>query len=167
MVLNMPQPLAERILARIPDTAGLYHRLLLVAAPSGAGKTPALREVAASTGYPLINVNLELSRLLLDLTARQRCLQVPTLLDDIVQARPGEGVILDNIEILFDVQLKQDPLRCLQGLSRNRTLVVAWTGTCAAGNGHHPMLTYAEPDHPEYRRYPAADLLIVSPASMC
>jgi hypothetical protein len=161
----MPQHLAEQILARIPDTAGLYHRLLLVVAPSGAGKTRALRAVAESTGYPLINLNLELSRLLLELTERQRCLQVPALLDDILQARPGEVVILDNIEILFDVQLKQDPLRCLQRLSRNRTIVAAWNGTCAAGDGRPPLLTYAEPEHPEYRRYPAGDLLVVSPSA--
>jgi hypothetical protein len=159
----MPQSLTEQILARIPDAAGLYNRLLLIVAPSGAGKMPALREVAERTGFPLINLNLELSRLLLDLTERQRCLQVPTLLDEILQTQPGEGVILDNIEILFDVRLQQDPLRCLQGLSRNRTLIVAWNGTFA-GDGRQPMLTYAEPDHPEYRRYLAGDLLVVSPA---
>src|SRR5713101_3140547 len=139
--ITMPQHLAEQILARIPDAAGLYNRLLLVVAPSGAGKTPALCEVAESTGYPVINLNLELSRQLLGLTERQRCLQVPALLDEIIQARPGEGVVLDNIEILFDVQLKQDPLRCLQGLSRNRTVVAAWNGTCAAGGSRHAMLT--------------------------
>ena len=160
----MPQSFAEQILARIPDAAALYNRLLLVVAPSGAGKTPALHEVAKRTGYPLVNLNLELSRLLLDLTERQRCLQVPALLDDIVQGHPGEGVVLDNIEILFDVRLQQDGLRCLQGLSRNRTVVAAWNGTCASVDGRQPMLTYAEPDHPEYRRYPARDLLVVSPA---
>ncbi len=161
----MPQHLAEQILARIPDAAKQYNRLLLVVAPSGAGKTPAVREVAESTGYRVINLNLELSRLLLDLTERQRCLQVPALLDEIIQARPGEGIILDNIEILFDVQLKQDPLRCLQGLSRNRTVVVAWNGIWAAGEGGQPTLAYGEPDHPEYRRYPAGDLLVVSPSA--
>lgn len=162
----MPQSLAEQILARIPDAGGLYNRLLLVVAPSGEGKTPALREVAANAGYPLVNLNLELSRRLLELTERQRCLQVSGLIDEILQAQPGDVILLDNIEILFDVRLKQDPLRCLQGLSRNRTVVAAWNGTCAAGDGRQPMLTYAEPDHPEYRRYPAADLLFVSPASI-
>jgi hypothetical protein len=160
----MPQHLAEQILARVPDAAGLYNRLLLVVAPSGAGKTAALRQVAQSTGYPAINLNLELSRLLLDLTERQRYLQVARLLDDIIAPRPGEGVVLDNIEILFDVHLKQDPLRCLQGLSRDRTVVAAWNGTCTAGDGRQPMLTYAEADHPEYRRYPAGDLLVVCPS---
>jgi hypothetical protein len=162
-VVTMPQSFAEQILARIPEASGLYNRLVLVVAPTGAGKTPALHEVAESTGYTLVNLNLELSRLLLDLTERQRCLQVPKLLDEIMQAHPGEGIVLDNIEIIFDVRLQQDALRCLQGLARNRTLVVAWNGEYGA-DGRQPMLTYAEPDHPEYRRYPAVDLLVVSPA---
>jgi len=67
-------------------------------------------------------------------------------------------VLLDNIEILFDVHLKQDPLRLLQGLSRNRTVVAAWNGSIVDGH-----MTYAVPDHPEYRRYPIRDFLVASP----
>ncbi|MEN6474686.1 MAG: BREX-3 system P-loop-containing protein BrxF, partial [Syntrophaceae bacterium] len=47
-------------------------------------------------------------------------------------ARKARVVLLDNIEILFDVSLKQDPLRLLQGLSRNTTLVAAWSGEIRA-----------------------------------
>jgi hypothetical protein len=67
-------------------------------------------------------------------------------------------VLLDNIEILFDVSLKQDPLRLLQGLSRNTTLVVIWSGSIERGN-----LVYATPDHLEYKRYPVKDFLVVTP----
>ena len=67
-------------------------------------------------------------------------------------------VLLDNIEILFDVHLKQDPLRLLQGLSRNKTVVAAWNGSIVDGH-----MTYAVPDHPEYRRYPIRDFLVASP----
>ena len=63
-----------------------------------------------------------------------------------------------NIEILFDVSLKQDPLRLLQGLSRNKTVVAAWNGSIVDNS-----LTYAAPAHPEYRRYPARDFLVASP----
>jgi ABC-type hemin transport system ATPase subunit len=131
---------------------------MIVAAPAGSGKSSALLTVHELTAAPLINVNLELSRRMLDLSERQRTLYLSRLLAEVVN-RPGAGVVLlDNMEMLFDVTLKQDPLRLLQGLSRNRTLVVAWNG---ASDGK--QLTYATPEHPEYRRYPCQDFLLVLP----
>jgi ABC-type hemin transport system ATPase subunit len=138
--------------------AKLYHRLMLVVAPAGAGKTTALQDVRDRTGAPLVNVNLELSRQMLDLTERQRALQLQRLLQDLVSKSEGEMVLLDNIEVIFDVALKQDPLRLLQGLSRNKTMVAAWNGSIVEDS-----LTYATPDHPEYRRYPVRDFLVASP----
>ena len=66
---------------------------------------------------------------MLDLTERQRTLQLPRLLLTIVNEASGDVILLDNIEILFDVSLRQDPLRLLQGLSRNKTVVAAWDGS--------------------------------------
>ena len=136
----------------------MYHRLVLVVAPLGAGKTAALREVAKQTGYRYINVNLALSRCMLELTQRQRKLQVSRLLQDIIGTSHDQAVLLDNLEILFDVSLELDPLRCLQDVARDQTVVAAWNGTVTAGH-----LTYATPDHPEYRWYTLADLVVVCP----
>lgn len=154
----MAEPLSDRIIQMIEQAVGLYHRLVLVVAPAGAGKTNALRHVHERTNAPLVNVNLELSRRMLDLTERQRALQLPRLLSEIVNSNQGEVVLMDNMEMLFDVFLKQDPLRLLQGLSRNRTIVAAWSGS--AGGKH---IVYATPDHPEYRRYSLRDLLVICP----
>jgi len=105
----------------------------------------------------MVNIGLELARRLLDLTERQRILQVPKLVDDIVSETGADMVVLDNTEILFNPALGQDPLRLLLGLSRNRTIVASWLG---ASDGPH--LTYARPDHPEYRKYQSDDLLVIS-----
>ena len=153
----MTEPLSEKIIQKINQAAGLYHRLVIVAAPAGAGKTAALRIVQARTAAPLINLNLELSRRMLELTERQRALQLPRLLAEIAGASEAEAVLLDNIEILFDVSLQQDPLRLFLGLSRSKTVVAAWNGFL---DSQH--LVYAAPDHPEYRRYPLRDFLIVT-----
>ena len=153
----MAEPLADKIMRKVKQLDELYHRLMLVVAPS-AGKTTALLDVRDRTGVPLINVNLELSRLMLDLTQRQRALQLPRLLREIIDKDAGKMTLLDNIELLFDVGLKQDPLRLLQGLSRNKTVVAAWNGAIIDG-----FLTYAEPAHPEFRRYPVHDFLVTSP----
>jgi hypothetical protein len=155
----MAEPLADQVIGRIKKAAELYHRLMLVVAPAGAGKTTALQVVQERAGAPLINVNLELSRRMLDLTERQQALRLPRLLMEIINDAAGDVVLLDNIEILFDVSLKQDPLRLLQGLSRNKTVVAAWNGSTDRDH-----MTYAVPDHPEYRRYMVRDFLVIYPA---
>lgn len=154
----MAEPLADRVIRRIGQAAELYHRLVMLVAPAGAGKTAALQDVHERTMAPLVNVNLELSRRMLDLTERQRALQLPRLLAEIAGASAADVVLLDNVEVLFDVSLKQDPLRLLQGLSRNKTVVAAWSGSI---DGEH--MVYATPDHPEYKRYPLRDFLLVNP----
>ena len=157
----MAEPLADKVIKRIGQAAELYHRLVMLVAPAGAGKTAALQDVHERTAAPLVNVNLELSRRMLDLTERQRALQLPRLLAEIVGASAGDVVLLDNVEVLFDVSLKQDPLRLLQGLSRNKTVVAAWSGSI---DGEH--MVYATPDHPEYKRYPLRDFLVVNPEAV-
>ncbi len=157
----MAEPLADRVIRRIGQAAELYHRLVMLAAPAGAGKTVALQDVHERTAAPLVNVNLELSRRMLDLTERQRVLKLPRLLSEIVGKSATDVILLDNIEVLFDVSLRQDPLRLLQGLSRNKTVVAAWSGSI---KGEH--MFYATPDHPEYRRYPLRDFLAVNPETI-
>lgn len=154
----MAEPLSDKIMRKLKQLDELYHRLMIVVAPSGAGKTTALQDVRERTGASLVNVNLELSRLMLELTQRQRALQLPRLLREIVDKDADKMTLLDNTELLFDVGLKQDPLRLLQGLSRNKTVVASWNGTI-----YNNILTYAEPAHPEYKRYQVHDFLVTSP----
>ena len=154
----MAESLADKIMQKVKQLDELYHSLMLVIAPLGAGKTTALLDVCDRTGAPLFNVNLELARLMLDLTQRQRTLQLPRLLREIVDNDKNKMLLLDNIELLFDVGLKHDPLRLLQGLSRNKTVVAAWNGSIDSDH-----MTYAVPDHPEYRRYMVRDFLVASP----
>jgi len=87
----------------------------------------------------------------------QRPRQVQPHLERLISDTASDILLLDNIEFLFDVMLRQDPLRLLQGLSRNRTLAVAWSGSIKDG-----YLRYAAPDHPEHRRYPLDGLLVAS-----
>ena len=152
----MAVPLSDKVIQKISEAATLYHRLVILVAPGGAGKTSALQDVHERTGALLVNVNLGLSRRMLDLTERQRALQLPRLLSEMVNGGQSELILLDNMEMLFDVALKQDPLRLLQGLSRNKTVIAAWNGSMV-----NEQLIYATPDHPEYRKYPIRDLLVV------
>jgi len=149
--------LADRIVAAAPDAAPLYHRLILVVGPPQSGKTSALREAAEDQGWPIVNLNLRLSERLLELTRRQRAISVSRLVDELIRSEGGDAVALDNIELLFDPGLAVDPLRLLQTLARDRTLVVAWPGSFDGTS-----LTYAQPGHPESKRYAQPDAIIVA-----
>jgi hypothetical protein len=151
----MAEPIHDKIKRSLQAAEGLYHRLVLLVGETGAGKTGVLRDVAKELGSSVINVNLALSGELLELTATQRSLRLPDILGQIAD-NAQSPVVLDNLEILFDKELKQDPLRLLQRISRNRTVVASWNGTMNSGR-----LLYAEPGHPEYRSYDSVDALIV------
>ena len=153
----MTTHLAEAVSEKIGHAASLYHRLVLVVGKQGTGKTGALRNLAESIDAPVVNVNLELSRRMLGLTERERPRHVHPLVERIVAEAGGDVLLLDNLEILFDVALRLDPLRLLQGLSRSRTVAAAWNGTIEGSHLH-----YATPGHPEYRRYAMHGVVAVS-----
>jgi hypothetical protein len=153
----MLQPLSRQVAEQIEKARHVYHRLVIVAGPSRSGKTSALRDLQEKHGWPLVNINLALSEKLLELTAKQRALRLARIVGDLVQDQASDTVLLDNIELLFDPGLKQDPLRLLQSLSRNQTIVATWRGA-----QHGSSLTYGAPDHPEFRRYEDHQSIIVS-----
>jgi hypothetical protein len=153
----MSAPTAKDLGALCDTAATLYHRLVLVVGPARSGKTRLLQAAAAANGWPLINLNQRVSELLLELTQRQRALRVPRLVGDVFGSTGADVVLVDNLELLFSPDLAQDPLRLLQGLARNRTVVASWPGVMVG-----KQLTYAEPSHSEYRRYPEPDTLWLS-----
>jgi RNase adaptor protein for sRNA GlmZ degradation len=141
----------------IEQAAGQYFRLVILAGTPGSGKTVALQSVAQKVGCPLMNVNLELSKKMLELTRTQRSRQVERLLKEVIAAVPGDLVLLDNLEILFDTGLEVEPLRLLQVSSRNRTIVASWNGSFRDGT-----LTYAEPGHPEFLQFKQTEAIVVT-----
>jgi hypothetical protein len=111
---------------------------------------------------PYLNLNLHLSQRLLELTGKQRPLRVRRSLAEIIDNHPGPTLAVDNIELLFEPSLHQDPLALLKELSRNKSLIVAWGGPY---DDQRQVLTYAEPGHPEYRRYerPGVNVVMMRP----
>ncbi|MGB2929754.1 MAG: DUF6079 family protein [Desulfobacterales bacterium] len=49
----MAEPLSDKIIRKVKQIDELYHRLMLVVAPSGAGKTADLRAALLSGGSPV------------------------------------------------------------------------------------------------------------------
>ena len=67
-----------------------------------------MQSVAQKLRCPLVNVNLELSKKLLELTRTQRSRQVEKLLKEVIAAAPGEVVLLENLRFHPEEE-KNDP----------------------------------------------------------
>src|SRR5690606_35586690 len=133
---------------KLSGISELYHRLVLLAGGSGSGKTAHLRALAAAEDVPLLNLGEQISRRLLDLTEKQGVLQLPRILEEVMTGYPARLTLIDNTEILFNPILQQDPLRLLQGLARDRTIIASWLGSADSG-----YLTFGVPEHPEFQSY--------------
>jgi hypothetical protein len=94
---------------------------------------------------------------MLELTRSQRSRKVDPLFKEVIASVPGDVVLLDNLEILFDPALEVEPLRLLQVSSRNRTVVATWNGTWKDGT-----LIYAEPGHPEFVQFKQTEAVVVT-----
>lgn len=146
-----------RLEQAIEQVASQYYRLVILVGAPTSGKTTALQTVARNLGCQLLNVNLELSKKMLELTRTQRSRQVERLLKEVIAAAPGDVVLLDNLEILFDTALELQPLRLLQVLNRNRTIVASWNGSFQGAT-----LIYAEPGHPEFMQFKQPEAVIIT-----
>jgi Cdc6-like AAA superfamily ATPase len=150
----------EQIEQAISQATSQYYRLVIIAGLPGSGKTAALQQIASRLSSAVVNVNRELSQRMLEMTRSQRSRQVERLLREVIAGIPGDIILLDNMEILFDPELEVEPLRLLQLSSRNRTLVATWSGSFMDG-----ILTYAEPGHPEFQQFKQPDAVIISTTS--
>lgn len=132
-------------------------KLILVVVPSSTDKTKLLqylREVN-SRKYVYINLNMELSALLKDVTVKERPYRVQEFLREIVSDKQ-RVLLVDNTGILFDPELKLDPMKSLLELSRSNTVVAVWSGMVKAG-----VLFYAKPGRREYYQGQIGDLEII------
>lgn len=147
----------------IGQAHSLYHQLLLLVVPHRTGKYELIYASARELGCEVMNINLALSRQLIELTHRQRKLQVGQLFEDIVenstiQVEPfGKVAFIDNIEILFEPSLEIHVLNLLQKASRGRVVISTWTGRLIENS-----VIYAQPGHPEYKRYVIQDFFALS-----
>jgi len=115
-----------------------------------------IKFVSDGLEVPYVNVNLELSEMLKDLPLKRRSRKVNEFLKKIVKEKNADTLVLNHIEILFDLKLHQNPVLLLEDISRNFTLIVGWKGQF-----YNRKLVYGEPEHDEYFTHDNTDGIII------
>ena len=139
----------------ITDFLRTSHTCLLLVHPAVSRLEDAANELLSVYDWPRLSVGRELSPVLLSETPQRRSRTVrqwmKTHLRDI---SPGP-VLCTEIDLLFELTLKLDPLRLICDVSRVTRLVVTWPGSYV-----DDVLAYAVPDHSHYRTWRKPEVLI-------
>lgn len=147
----------EQTKQKIHELDDLHFKLLLIVGLSNSGKTKLIKRLNQEVDSKYLNLNEELSRRLLDISAKDRGSQAIKELNNIIDDNKDELLILDNTELLFNPSLGLRPLDYYKQISRVRKIVVCWNGT-TDGN----YVSYAEPGHPEHIKAELKDVLYIN-----
>ncbi len=149
----------EELEQLIDEIRSQNTKLVLLIGPPNAGKTALLHSLAKNKGVTPLKVGAELGCRLTGMPQRQRHLQTTTILRELAdQHAPGDLLLLDNIELLFDRSLQLDPLDLLKRHAHAKRVVAAWPGELQ-GDASTGRLTYADMGHPEHQRYSVAGVV--------
>ena len=147
----------EKLKHLVDEVGALQSQLVLLIGPPHSGKTALLHALAQNKGVTPLNVGAELGGRLAGMPQRQRHLQTTTILRELAdQHAPGDLLLLDNIELLFDRSLQLDPLDLLKRHAHAKRVVAVWPGELQGelnANTRTGRLTYADMGHPEHQDY--------------
>lgn len=149
------KPLINVLTKKAHNAASAFYRLVLIVGPHGCGKSALLQSFTNEEHQSVVNVGVELSKRLMEEPARNRPARVASLFRELIDTT-ASTVLLDNIEVLFEPSLKMNPLKLLQQLSRQTTVVATWPGRII-GN----TITYAVEGESEFRSYPLSDIAYI------
>ena len=101
-----------------------YHKLLIICNRN----SDLLSDCMTSLGIPMINLNLELSKALLKEPSSRRSRRAGEIVAEIIRECKSGKIYFNHIELLFHPTLQLDPIKLFLNLSRNKVLIISWSG---------------------------------------
>lgn len=144
----------EKLQQILPDINKWYFKQVFIHEDK-VGHT--VRGFSEQQRLPYINLNLEFSRILKDVPQNRRVYKITDTFSTLIQSYPENTICLDYYELLFDPSLSVNAFDLFKSASRNKTLIIAWRGKLT-----EQEFIYAEPEHPEYTKYPIHDAIVIT-----
>jgi len=98
--------------------------------------------------FKVIELGQVLSKELTKINKDKRNLEVVKTMGCIFSEIDVSGIIVTNIDILFNPSYRLDIIKLFIQLSRNKTVIVQWPGKLESNN-----LVYSEPKYEDYKKY--------------
>ena len=135
----------------------LPQPLVIIAGARKTGKTPLAKALATQGLGTYINLSLLLSRYLATDPDADDNLTASTMVRLLRDISPTGPMIVDNIEAVFQPELRLSPLRWFRQIARDMPLVVVWPGAVVEGE-----FRYSMPNRPDYFYSREPSLVVVN-----
>ncbi len=117
--------------------------------------SPRFSRLLNEANYQRCNLNLALSRELVEIPPGKRVFSIPSKLKELAQSL-GNAVCFENITMLMNPAYQLDVIKLFCDLARTNRVAFVWPGTFDGIN-----LVYANPNEPDYKRYQLTNYDIV------
>lgn len=97
-------------------------------------------------GYQQLQLNEELSKVLISFPAKERPSQIEAAIKALIPTQ--RMLLISEFEMLFDPRYKIDVLKLFCERAKSSRIAVIWPGTFEDGK-----LSYAQPDDPDYNLF--------------
>ena len=137
----------SKINSELSSLSTAYEKLAFVLVKNDNNIHLASEIIQKEFDVDIINISIELSKLLGPEKETRYPFLVNKKLDEIIDKFSAEILVLRNIELLYEPILKLNVIQSLKNISRQRAIIVFWPGIFEDN-----YLIYATPAHPEYTR---------------
>jgi hypothetical protein len=117
--------------------------------------SPRLSRLLVEAQYQRCNLNLVLSKKLVDVPQELRAFSIYSILNELAQSLDN-AVCFENITMLMNPAYQLDVIKLFCDLARTNRVAFVWPGTFDGTN-----LVYANPNEPDYKRYQISNYDIV------
>ena len=130
-----------------------HYDCLILIHPQSQVLDEAIKQ-AKGMGVTVAELSKELSRSLIDISMNERARFTDKwVLEYLISFQQGP-IVCAHPDLLFEPQLKVDPIALFRQAARIKQLVILWLG-----NLSKDTLYYAEPGHKHYRSWRTSDFL--------
>jgi hypothetical protein len=103
------------------------HKLIIILGDKNTNNL-LLEKLKSLENIDILNLNLLLSRILITLKKNEQNNPDELIENTLFKNLTKDVILLSHINILFDINLKWDPLDIFKKLSRNKMIIVLWDG---------------------------------------
>ncbi|BBB91337.1 MAG TPA: BREX-3 system P-loop-containing protein BrxF [Methylomusa anaerophila] len=109
------------------------ERLVIIAGKPGSGKSKIMRELSEMRGWVYVDSKTLLTDELFEMSPKARAGEAANIMDEVLEQKSADVILLDNTQVLFAPVLQVNPLTLLRRLSQKQTVVAAWPGSFENG----------------------------------